>query len=164
MSEEESCVVRIVNLDETFTKEALKILILTRCQPNGDIKNMFLKRSDKLNIFYGYIVFEHNYDAVKVVENLNGYVHTTNKFEVELIGPNLRYRKFSENEYDDYWLNRICRTCHGDHRSDNCPFEDALAARENVLRKRRERQNRLLIERAIGTGKKKYKPAVLLFV
>ncbi|XP_018576851.1 eukaryotic translation initiation factor 3 subunit G-B-like [Anoplophora glabripennis] len=132
---EESCVVRIVNLDETFTNETLKNFILLRCQLYGDIKNIYLKRDDSNKIFYGYIVFEHSYDAAKVIQSLNGYVSGTNQFEVELIGPNLKYRIFPENE--EYGELHYCGICRGRHHSFECPLKNVISARENLLRRRR---------------------------
>ncbi|XP_018576861.1 eukaryotic translation initiation factor 3 subunit G-B-like [Anoplophora glabripennis] len=136
---EESRVVRIVNLDETFTNETLKTFILTRCQPNGDIQNLYLKRDDINQLFYGYIVFEHSYDAVKVVQGLNGYVYGTNQFEVELIGPNLKYNIFPETKESDIWIRNS-------HRIEY-PLKSAISARKNLLRRRTS---------VVGADKKKY--------
>lgn len=90
----ESNVVRIVNLDDSFTEEKLKKFILINCQLRGTVKNVYVKRDNKINIFYGYVVFEYGYDALKTTEILNGHTFISNELEVELIGPYLKYRKY----------------------------------------------------------------------
>lgn len=137
MSEEESCVVRIVNLDEIFTKEVLKKFILMKCQPSGDIKNIYLKRENETQIFYGYVVFEHSYDAKKVTEILNGYIYMTTKFKVELIGPNLVYHIYPkiEKRSDEYYI--CCSECRGKHDSMKCPFVKLSLNREKAFHSRK---------------------------
>lgn len=98
MASGESSVVRIVNLDDSFTEETLKNFILTMCQPEGDLKKIYLKRDEKINIIYGYVVFQNSHDAIKMTQALNGYNHISNKLEVELIGPNLKYRMYGKNK------------------------------------------------------------------
>lgn len=134
MSDKDSCVLRIVHLDESFTEETLRKLILTKCQPNGDIKNIYLKREDRIPVCYGYIVFEHSYDAKKVTEILNGYIPTTKPLVVELIGPNLEYGIYPEIKEDSFH-DSTCYKCRVIHRSEKCPFGDVILRRENTLRR-----------------------------
>ncbi|KAJ8920216.1 hypothetical protein NQ315_011877 [Exocentrus adspersus] len=91
---ETSNVVRIVNVD-SFTEEALEQFILMNCQPDGQIKKIYLRRDPALDLCYAYVVFEHSHDASKIIEILNGHINADlKKLEVELIGPNLNYRKY----------------------------------------------------------------------
>ncbi|XP_023312506.1 uncharacterized protein LOC111691289 isoform X2 [Anoplophora glabripennis] len=134
MASGDSNVVRIVNLDDTFTEEILKNCILINCRPEGDVKKIYLKRDDKTKTSYGYVVFENSYDALKMTQTLNGHIYISNKLEIELIGPNLKYRIYGKD-------NKVLRllgttgTVLKTHTRQN--LDGLLARRQSALNRKR---------------------------
>ncbi|CAH1259559.1 unnamed protein product [Diabrotica balteata] len=92
----EASVVRVVHLDDLTTEYSLKEFLLSSSLVLGAINNVFINIDNELQIVFAYVIFENHHDAKAVVNRLNGFCFQNKVLEIELIGPNLPYKRYTK--------------------------------------------------------------------
>ncbi|CAG9828943.1 unnamed protein product [Diabrotica balteata] len=108
----ETSVVRVIHLDDFTTEYSLKEFLSTSLLL-GAIKNVFINKDNELQIVFAYVIFEYSRDAKTVVNRLNGFCFQNKVVEIELIDPNLPYKRYtkqtSESNFSPNPTNRLQR-------------------------------------------------------
>lgn len=96
-----SNVIRIVNLHKDASDLWLKNYIGYRMRLRGQIKQIYVRKHDELNLIYAYVIFESNMDAEETVKTLDGFVYGINEWDVSLIGPSEHCKEYAAELQND---------------------------------------------------------------
>lgn len=90
-----SKVVRFVGFPENTTDEWLKMYIQQRVLMEGQIKQIYIRKCDEVDLNFSYVIFESSNDAQQTVTRFNDTLFETKTLDVALIGPGENYNMYT---------------------------------------------------------------------